>query len=74
MSAQALGRIDVQMAVYDDLTDEEALLVQQYGFKRAMHAVRQFYGRLAEAEAYLEAERAALQAARWGNIRKNGPS
>ncbi len=69
MSAAALAKIEWQFEVYDDLPEAAALLVVDYGFDRAMAAIRSHYGRWAEARAYLEAERQALQSARWGNIR-----
>lgn len=67
MSAEDMQRTCERMEMYDNLTDEEAALVQEYGFSLGIAAARQFYGQLAKARAWCEAERQRLQSARWEN-------
>ena len=65
LSPLYMARLKATMELYDDLTTEEAALVGEYGFDRAIVAIRQFYGQPAKAKAFLEAERTALQVLRW---------
>jgi hypothetical protein len=65
LSQEELARTRERMALYDSLGPNEMALVQEYGLSRALWAARRFYGRWAEARAYLEAERQALQIVRW---------
>ena len=58
-----------RMELHDSLNEEERKLVHEYGLAAAYHATRQFYGRPAEARKYLEAQRKALQVARWRSIK-----
>jgi len=53
------------MEFYDSLTVEEAALIGEYGFDRAVRAIRQFPTTKA-AKAFLEEERKALQVTRYG--------
>jgi hypothetical protein len=50
-----------RMELYDSLNADERALVHEYGLNKAYAAIRQFYGRPAEARAFLEAQRQALQ-------------
>jgi len=58
-----------RMELHDSLNEEERALVHEYGLAPAYRAIRQFYGRPAEARKHLEAERKVLQVARWRNIK-----
>jgi hypothetical protein len=66
-SAAYITKREMQLEVMDELTPAERELVCEYGFDRAMRAIRQFYGRWALAREALEAERVALQVLRWEN-------
>lgn len=68
-SPEYIAKREFQLEALDSLNSEERALVYEYGFDRAMRAIRQFYGRPAQARAFLEAEREELQVARWKNIR-----
>lgn len=63
-----MARLKATMDFYDSLTVEEAALIGEYGFDRAVRAIRQFPTTKA-AKAFLEEERKALQVARWGGKR-----
>ena len=56
-----------RMELYDSLSEEEALLVQEYGLAPAYAAIRQFYGQPERARQFLEARRQLLQSSRIGN-------
>jgi len=60
-----MTRIKAVMDFYDSLTVEEAALIGEYGFDRAVRAMRQFPTTKA-AKAFLEEERKALQVSRYG--------
>lgn len=67
-AADYIARREFQLRYLDNLNEQERALVYEYGFDRAFLAIRQFYGRPAEARRALEAERRQLQVVRWGNI------
>lgn len=71
-SARYIERREMQLELLDELSHEERALVWEYGFDRAAIALRRFYGRPQTARAFLEAERKALQVARWENKTGNG--
>lgn len=54
-----------RMEMYDDLEEEIAALVQEYGFKEAMEVGRTHYGRWKEARRILEKRRLAKERDRW---------
>lgn len=64
-SPQYLRAIRDRMLVYDDLEDELAELIGEYGWDRAMRASREYFGRWQEAKAALEAERLRNEEYRW---------
>lgn len=67
-SPEYKAKREAQLAALDDLPEEAARLVHEYGFDRGFEAVRRFYGRWREAQQHLEAERLRLQSQRWENI------
>ena len=67
VSPEELKRIQERMEMYDNLTEEEALLVHEYGLAATINAVRLSGGRVAAAEAWLKANRERLQVSRWEN-------
>lgn len=66
-SLELWDKIQSSMAMYDELDEEVAALVTEYGFDRAMRAVRQYYGRWEQARAFLESERRRNEEVRWRN-------
>jgi hypothetical protein len=62
-------QIEHDLAIIDAQPPEVRALIHEYGANAGMLAGRQFYGRWGEARKHLEAERRALQVARWENIR-----
>lgn len=68
-SAQDMELCLQRMELYDSLNEEERALVADYGLAQAYAAIRQFYGRPAEARKFLESQRRALQVSRWKNIK-----
>lgn len=67
LSDEYMARLEWTMAFYDELTVEEAALIGEYGFGRAVRALRIFPHSHEEARAFLEEERKALQVARYGS-------
>lgn len=73
MSDKELATCFERMELYDSLNEDERALVAEYGLAAAYKAIRQFYGKPAAARSFLEAQRKALQVARWKNIRLGEP-
>lgn len=68
LSQKHLARITDELELYDSLEPQMRALASKYGLKNVLENARQFYGRWAEAENYLEAQRQALQLKRLENM------
>ena len=71
-SLEYIARRETQLAAMDGMNTEERALIHEFGFDRAMLAIRLNYGRPHIARAYLETEREQLQVERLRNISFTG--
>lgn len=65
-SIEYIENRELELDITDQLSAFEKALVHEYGYFRAMKAIRQYHG--LKALDALEAEREALQVTRWKNI------